>query len=214
MKKKIIIILLLFLLLGCKKIEKNNNNYIELVTNCLNDKGITNNVSLGYKYYVPKGVKKVKDFDSNQIFLIDGSKVYLYIDIISYFYNKEINIDVERDSTQYFYYQKIKYNDKNGYIKIIKEDDKDYFVTIVYNYAKTEFYSSYEQLNKMITLSSIIINNIEYNDAIIEKILEGELGQFSEFTYELEKPEDASSNFSQVLEEYVQNEEKEQLPGE
>ena len=31
---------------------------------------------------------------------------------------------------------------------------------------------------------------------------------------EVEKPEDASSNFSQVLEELVQNEEKEQLPGE
>lgn len=214
MRKKIIIIFLLFLLSGCKKIEKNDNNYIELVTNCLNDKGITNNVSLGYKYYVPKGVKKVKDFDNNQIFLIDGSKVYLYIDIISYFYNKEINIDTERDSTEYFYYQEIKYKDKKGYIKIEKENDKDYFVTIVYNYARTEFYSNYEQLNKIITLSSIIINNIDYNDTVIEKILEGELGQFSEFTYEVEKPEDASSNFSQVLEELVQNEEKEQLPGE
>lgn len=211
MKKKILTIFLLFLLLGCKKIEKNNDNYIELVTNCLNDKGITNNVSLGYKYYVPKGVKKVKDFDNNQIFLIDGSKVYLYIDVISYFYDKEINLDNESDDD--FYYHEIKYKDKVGYIKIKKEKEK-YFVSIVYEYAKAEFYCNYEQLTKIITLTSIILNNIEYNDTIIEKVLEGELGQFSEFTYEVEKPEDANSNFSQYLEEYVQNEETEQLPDE
>jgi hypothetical protein len=40
------------------------------------------------------------------------------------------------------------------------------------------------------------------------------LGQFSEFTYEVEKPESANSNFSQYLEEYVQKEETEQLPDE
>ena len=96
MRKKIIIIFLLFLLLGCKKIN-NNDKYISLVTNCLNDKGITNNVSLGYKYYVPKGVKKVKDFDYNQIFLIDDSKVYLYVDVISYFYDKEILLENNSD---------------------------------------------------------------------------------------------------------------------
>lgn len=212
MKKKILIIFLLFLLSGCKKIEKNNDNYIELVTNCLNDKGITNNVSLGYKYYVPKGVKKVKDFDNNQIFLIDGSKVYLYIDVISYFYDKEINLSNE--TTDDFYYHEINYNDKIGYIKIQKAQDEEYFVRIVYNYATAEFYSDSNKLNKIITLTSIILNNIEYNDTIIEKVLEGELGQFSEFTYEVEKPEDANSNFSQYLEEYVQNEETEQLPGE
>ena len=50
---------------------------------------------------------------------------------------------------------------------------------------------------------------------VIEKILEGDLGQFSEFAYEVEKPEGASSNFSQYLEEYVQKEENfEQLPDE
>ena len=50
---------------------------------------------------------------------------------------------------------------------------------------------------------------------MIEKVLEGDLGQFSEFTYEVKKPDGASSNFSQYLEEYVQKEdETEQLPDE
>ena len=62
------------------------------------------------------------------------------------------------------------------------------------------------------------MNSIDYNQNVIEKILEGDLGQFSEFTYEVDKPEGASSSFSQYLEEYVQKEEEEepteQLPSE
>lgn len=211
MRKKVLIIFLLFLLVGCKKIDNNNGNYIELVNNCLNDLEITNNVSLGYKYYVPRGVKKVKDFDYNQIFLIEDSRVYLYVDIISYFYDKELKV-INSDGA--FYYQQINYNDKKGYIKIDSKENDEYEVSIVYNYAKLEFYTSYENMSKMITMSSIILNSIEYNDTVIEKILEGDLGQFSEFTYEVDKPEDANSNFTQYLEEYVQKEETEQLPGE
>lgn len=210
MKNKILIISLLFLLLGCKKVEVNNDNYIELVNNCLNNYKITNNVSLGYKYYVPRGVKKIKDFDYNQIFLIEDTKVYLYVDVISYFYNKKLN---STNKNNIFYFHEINFNEKQGFIKIETTKDNEYSVSIVYNYAKLEFYSSYSNLNKIITMSSIILNSIEYNDTIIEKILEGELGEFSEFTYEVDKPEDANSNFTQYLEEYVQKEEEtEQLP--
>lgn len=81
-----------------------------------------------------------------------------------------------------------------------------------------EFFSSREKLGENITLSSIILNSIKYNDVVIDKILEGDLGEFSEFAYELDKPEDASSNFSQILEEYVQKDDEinddDNLPGE
>ena len=209
MKNKILIISLLFLLLGCKKVEVNNENYIELVNNCLSDYKIANNVSLGYKYYVPRGVKKIKDFDYNQIFLIEDSKVYLYVDVISYFYDKKLNY-VNKDNL--FYFHEIKFNEKTGFIEIDSKENNEYFVSIVYNYAKLEFYSSYENLDKLITMSSIILNSIEYNDTIIEKVLEGDFGDFSEITYEVDKPEDANSNFTQYLEESVQKEEVEQLP--
>ena len=203
MTKKKLIICLLFLLLGCKRID-NNDNYIEYVYNCLNSNKITNNVSLGYKYYIPKGVKKIHDYDYNQIFLTKKTKIYLYVDIISYFYKK--NLIIEKKEGCYYY----KEFNNNGYIQIEKKDD-EYYTTIVYNYAKVEFYSSKEKLNENITLSTIILNSIEYNDLVIEKILDGELGEFSEFNYELEKPEDASSNFSQILEEYVQKEETDKI---
>ena len=211
MHKKILLICLIFLLVGCKKMES-NENYIEFVNNCLNDKHMTNEVSLGYQYYVPKGVRKVRDYDYNQVFLVDDFTMYLYVDIISYFYqekqtsNREINGD--------YYYQPIEYQGKTGYLRIVQQDE-DYFVTIEYHYSKIEVYTSKESLSKVITMASIILNSIDYNDTVIEKVLEGDLGQFSEFTYEVDKPDDASSNFSQFLEEYVQKEEeKEQLPGE
>lgn len=203
MAKKKLIICLLFLLLGCKRID-NNNNYIEYVNNCLNNNKITNNVSLGYKYYLPKGIKKIKDYDYNQIFLNKDTKIYLYVDIISYFYKKELIIEKTNNS---YYYEKFKFNG-NGYIKI-DEKDNEYFVTMVYNYARIEFYSNKEDLVENITFSSIVLNSIEYNNIVIEKILDGDLGEFSEFSYELDKPENASSNFSQYLEEYVQKEDEE-----
>jgi len=213
MHKKILLICFVFLLVGCKKIES-NENYIGFVNNCLNDDYVTNEVSLGYQYYIPKGVKKVHDYDYNQVFLVDDSKMYLYVDIISYFYQEQKSDNLTGNGD--YYYQPINYQKKNGYLSIVLKDEQ-YFVTIMYHYSKIEVYTTKENLSKVITLASIILNSIDYNDTVIEKVLQGDLGQFSEFTYEVDKPDDASSNFSQLLEEYVQKEEEEeneQLPGE
>lgn len=210
MYKKLILICFLLLLCGCTKVS-DNNNYIESVQACLNNHSITNTVSTGYKYYVPRGVRKVRDYDYNQVLLVDKSYMYLYVDIISYYYDKELTMENDNNS---FYYQKIDYNGKSGYIKIDKKDE-EYFLKIVYHYSKIEGYVDEENLTKVVMLSSIVLNSIQYNDTVIEKILEGDLGQFSEFTYEVDKPEGASSNYSQFLEEYVQKEEEtEQLPDE
>ena len=114
------------------------------------------------------------------------------------------------------YYEIFNLGDKNGYI-FIEKNNEQYYLSVVYNYSKIEGYVEKEMINKVITLSSIILNSIDYNEMVIEKILEGDLGQFSEFTYEVDKPEGASSNFSQYLEEYVQKddeEKEEKLPGE
>ena len=211
MIKKIIVICLLFLLLGCKKID-DNDNYIEYVKNCLDNKKITNNVSLGYKYYIPKGVRKNHDYDYNQTFFNKDTKIYLYVDVISYLHNKELVLENTGNS---YYYQDFNYNDSNGCLKIEKIEDS-YFVVIVYNYARIEFYSTLDMLHENITLSSIILNSVEYSKTVVEKTLKERLGEYSEFTYELDKPENASSNFSQMLEEYVQKEEEKEdnLPSE
>jgi len=205
MHKKILLICLTFLLVGCTRTDQ-TEKYMDLINNCLSTKANTNNVSIGYKYYMPKGVRKINDYDYNQVFLTDNTKLYLYVDIISYYYKKEIQYEKSEKS---IYFEKINYNGKTGYIDIVKETD-DYFVKIVYNYSKIELYTIDKKINKMITLSSIILNSITYNDKMIDRVLEGDFGEFSELNYELEKPDDASNKFSQYLEEYVQKEEKEE----
>ena len=210
MHKKMLLIGFTFLLVGCARID-NPNDYMTLVNRCLSDNPITNEVSLGYKYYLPKGVRKTRDYNYNQVFLTSNDSMYLYVDIISYYYKKELKYEENEKS---IYYEKIEGNNKKGYLNISQEQD-NYFVRMTYNYSKIEGYTTKENLNKFITLSTIILNSIDYNDTIITKVLEGDFGEFSEVTYELKKPIDASNSFSQFLEEYVQREEEgEQLPDE
>ncbi len=212
MYKKILFICFIFLLAGCTNIN-DSQDYVSLVKNCFTSKNVVNDVSLGYKYYVPKGVEKIHDYDYNQVFLSNDSSIYLYVDIISYYYKKDLQY---QKTGKEFYYETFQKGNKKGYIKIEQEGDT-YFVNIVYHYSKIEFYSDFNHLNKLITLSSVMLNSITYNDTVIEKVLEGNLGEFSEFTYEVKKPDGSSSNFSQYLEEYVQKEEqrkKEKLPDE
>ena len=205
-KKLIFIILLVILSTGCTKIEKTDNDYNKLIVNCLSKKEITNEVAQGYKFYIPKGVKLIKNYDYNQKFLIDNNYIYLYVDIVSYYYKNKIKYENEENS---YYYNKISFNDKKGYIKITEENNK-YLVKIVYNYSKIETYTEKENLNKVISLGTIILNNIKYNKKIIKKSIDESLGSFSEVTYEIEKPEDASNRFKEYLEEFVQEEEKEE----
>lgn len=211
MQKKILLVSILILILsGCVKIDKNSQNYISIINNCLNTKTISNDVALGYKYYLPKGVKLIKNYDYNQKFSVGQNDLYMYVDINSYYYKSKL----KKQTSDNYYYHKIKKGKKTGYISISKSNNL-YFTKIVYNYAKMEFYSNSNDLNNLITLSTIILNSIDYNDIIIEKVLGENLGDYSEITYELKKPEDASNDFSQYLEEYVQEDKAEKkLPDE
>lgn len=214
MKKMIILVCLIMLLTGCVKIDSDTKDYKQLINNCLSDQIITNNVAKGYKFYVPRGVKLIKNYDYNQTFLVDDTYIYMYVDIISYFYKNSANY--KENTYNYNYYQELSNNEKFGYIGI-KENDKNYYVKIIYNYAKIEFYTDGSNMPKLINMAAIILNNIEYKNLIIENILENNSGSFSSIKYEVDKPEDASSNFSQFLEEVVQEETediKEILPDE
>ena len=95
----------------------------------------------------------------------------------------------------------------NGYIRVSMPEDNVYFMEIVYNYSKIEFYSSYSDLSFITANSLIILNSIKYNDSLIQLELSDDYKNYNEVKYELDKPEDANSNFSQILEEYVQKDE-------
>lgn len=208
-KKFIVLIMALILFTGCDKIDGNDSHHVDYVVSCLGNKSYVNSVAVGYKYYLPKGVKLVNDFDYNQKFLFDDVNLYMFVDVNSYYYKTDMEIKHDNDD---YYFQRISYAGKSGYLKIRKDGDK-YFTRLLYNYAKMEFYSDKEDINKLLTISAIILNSIRYNRVVIENILDDSLGTSREVTYEIEKPMDAKNSFSQYLEEYVTEEdEKEELP--
>ncbi len=61
----------------------------------------------------------------------------------------------------------------------------------------------------VISNSLMILNSIKYNDNLIELELDVVSNDGREVKYELDKPDDSGSTFSQVLQEYVEPEETE-----
>lgn len=58
---------------------------------------------MGYKYYLPIGVSKVYDKDYNQRLKIENLYLYLYVDIVSYYYRNSLNFNEE--GTDCYYYK-------------------------------------------------------------------------------------------------------------
>lgn len=203
MKKVLILCALLILCIGCTRID-NVSDYKVIIDNIISKNNInTNTASMGYKYYLPMGVKKVYDKDYNQKFKYEDINMYLYVDAVSYYYHNSLNF---KDETDNIFYYKINNGDKTGYV-VINQNEDDYFLKIIYNYAKIESHVSKEKLNEVIANSMIILNSIDYNDNLIEKILEDEYYSSTAEEYKIRKPDNTTSKFSEYLSEYVVDEE-------
>ena len=206
MKKKSLLIMVLLLCASCTRV--NDKNYDDIVMNVTrNNSNIYNTTSLGYKYYLPLGVSKVYDKDYNQKFKVNDTYMYLYVDIVSYYYKNNLNLS-DSDINNCYYYSPIKSDDnKTGYVKITKEDDNKYFIKIVYNYAKIESYVNDYEISNILSYSMIILDSISYNDKLVENILLEEYYSSSSKEYKIKKPENTESKFSEYLSEYVADEE-------
>ena len=210
MKRKVVFLLVITLLVltGCTKIDNGDINHI--LSSVLESKvNKVNTVSNGYQLYLPMGVIQLDDNEYNQKLKVRDTHIYLYVDIVSYFYKNNLNY-MDNDGFDYFY-KEISYNDKSGYVGIRKVDNDNYFVKIVYNYSKMEFYSNYNDLSFITANSLIILNSLKYNDSLIKLELSDDYNTFGEVKYELEKPEGSKSSFSQYLEESVEDDEEENM---
>ena len=98
---------------------------------------------------------------NNIILSSENTFLYLYVDVISYYYDKNIKIDNEDD---YDYYKEL---DNDGYL-IVDENNGMYLVKVYYNYSMIEFYTEKQNLPRLLTLSSIIVNSVNYNKKIIK----------------------------------------------
>lgn len=205
MKKAFILLLILVLCVGCTRIDNIENKDLIVEAVLKNKDKSVNTTSLGYKYYLPIGVLKISDKDYNQKFKIGDDYIYMYTDIVSYYYKNSLNF--KDDSNNSYYYKEIKNNGKTGYVRINKEDDDKYYIKIVYNYAKIESYVGESEINKVLTNGMIILDSIDYNETLIKNIIDDEYSMGADKEYKIDKPKDAESKFSEYLSEGVQEEE-------
>ena len=211
MRKYILLLCIAILLTGCTRVD-NQEEYSKISNEIINNSTrLTNTTTKGYKYYLPKGASLIYNSNFNQKIRILEHDLYLYVDIVSYYYKKSLTINKSEFN---YYFSMIANKNKSGYIGINKEDDS-YFVKIVYNYAKIEFYTDKENLSNLVAYATLIAANIEYNDILILEIIEDNDIKSSDTIYSILKPNDSESKFNEYLEEYVQEDEKiEALPDE
>lgn len=187
---------------GCMKITNNLDDIVNTIMT--EDSNYVNTVSTGYELYIPNGVKQVVDNEYNQKFKIKDRYIYLYVDIISYFYKNMLNYK-SQDNYDY-YYRQLLLNNKTGYIGINKTTENLYYVEIVYNYSKIEFYADFDELPFILAHALIIQRSIKYNDNLIDLKLSSDTNENREIKYELDGPKDNKSTFSDYLQEYVSDE--------
>lgn len=205
MKKTFILLLILVLCVGCTRIDNIENKDLIVDAVLKNNDKPANTTSFGYKYYLPIGVLKISDKDYNQKFKIDDDYIYMYSDIVSYYYKNSLNF--KDDNNNSYYYKEINNNGKTGYIKINKENDDKYYIKIIYNYAKIESYVEKSEINKILTNSMIILDSIDYNETLVKNIIDDEYSIGADKEYKIKKPKNTESKFSEYLSEAVHEEE-------
>lgn len=201
MKKKLFILALLFLATGCSA-----QNLSDMSIEDCADYVISSNIDLsnvnnvGYRYYLPRGFNVVNDVDYNETLLSNGNRYYMYVDIVSYYNNT--SPDYTEDSSAYLS-KKINHNNKEGYLEINKQNDK-FFIEMMYNYAKIEVLVDEEELKEAVTNISYILSSLRYNRTVIRNLIDEDILDFEEKTYEIAKPKEEveTKNILEYAEEY------------
>ena len=197
MKKLIILIVCFTLLCGCTKINNDNiNNIINSVVSSDNDRA--NQYRNGYKFYLPNNLSTIKIDDKNNVFKENDIKYYMFVDIVSYYHKVENKYQVNEKS---YYSSLINYNNKSGYVEVNVKNDK-YLIEIMYNYDKIEVIVNSNDIASAITNSLIILTSVNYNDDIIDNLLEEDVLNYSEETFNIFETNSNDSNFLKVVEEY------------
>ena len=168
--KKVLLLCLLLLLTGCSVVRIDTSSVDNIVNVVLSkDNQLYNHIGKGYKYYIPRGVSYIDTNDYNDVLYSNGIYYYLYIDIISYYYDKVQQYEVNENA---YYSKSISINDKDGYLEINKQDDDRYFIEFMYNYSKIEVIAEYDQINDIVLNATYILSTIKFNDNVIKAMLD------------------------------------------
>lgn len=202
MKKIALCILMVLLLTGCTIVRINTNNIDTIIDVILTkDNNLYNRVGRGYKYYIPRGVTYMDTDETNDKLYSKGNYYYLYVDVISYYQKISMNYN---ENSDIYYSRKLSKDDGfayDGYLQITEKDDL-YYIEFVYNYAKIESIVCKDDLNDAVLKSAYILSTIQFNDDVIELMIDSEKLNNREEKYEVFKnKKDEGSSELQVYEQ-------------
>jgi len=203
--KKIFVLLLLSLvcITGCTVKQVNNKDINKMVDTILSKKlNLYNQNSNGYKYYLPRGIRVVDNTSYNEKLYASGNKYYLYVDIVSYHFEKDSKYEENKEA---YFSKKLDYNNKKGYLEITKIKNL-YFIEMMYNYAKVEAFVSKDDIEQTVINASYILSSLIFNDRIIKIMFDDDILNFDEEQFELFEPKRKEGNFLDYVKEYDQYE--------
>ena len=190
--KKILIILLLLSLTGCSIVRIDVSSIDNTVDVILSKKNtLYNEDGQGYKYYIPNGVTHIDTNDLMHTLYYNGEYLYLYVDIVSYYYKNDINYKKSNNS---YFYKKINNGKQKGYVEVTQQDNL-YYVNFYYNYARIEALVTKENLNTTIMNASYILSTINDNKKLIKTMLDEEYFTNKTGKYDLYKTNEKTEKF-------------------
>ena len=207
--KKIAIVLFgcIFLTSGCSTITE--YSYEQIISESLASPVNSTNISrAGYKYYLPKGLRLLEQEGTNEIISHNDTIYYLYVDYVSY-YNK-INEEY-KVNTDAVYSEKIQKDENFGYIEIKNTSNDKYFIEIMYNYAKIEVIVEKGEAKKTVAYAMSILSSINYQDTVLTSLMGEDILKSNEVQHNIFETAQTESGYLEIVEEYGQYEEKEEI---
>ena len=200
MRKLVSLLLAIFIcfsLTGCTAVRIDTGKIDNIVNVVLSkDNSLYNHIGKGYKYYIPRGVIYIDTVEFNDRLYSDGNYYYLYIDAISYYYQKDI---VHKKGDNSYYFKELDINGKKGYIDIVQVDDK-YLIDFMYNFAHIESLVNEEDINNVILNSSYILSTVKFNNNVIKIMLNEDYFKYKEERFQLFSNDSENENFLEYSE--------------
>jgi hypothetical protein len=192
-------------MIGCTSDNINTLTLEEIINSSIQSDGeLYNTNNKGYKYFLPNEFSVHKDKDFIQELVSKNNLYYLNVDIVSYYYKNTMTTTHDYNDFEYFEFVK---DDKNGYLKITKNNDY-FFVELCYNYAIIEVEVKEDEIRYAVSRSIDILKSIKYNELVIEKYINDNDLDSTETVYKIPEPKnkDESKNILQYIEEYDEEE--------
>ncbi len=199
--KRLILVAMILVFTGCSVVRidtSNVNNTVDVVLSKNNT--LYNQIGQGYKYYVPRGISYQASNEYNDVLYSNGYNYYLYIDIVSYYHQKEVTYQINENA---YISREIDINDKQGYLEINQQSNGLYYIEFMYNYAKIETLIAEEYIEDAILYSSYILSTIKFNDNVIKLTLNDEF-LVTEEKYDIFTSKKNSDGFLKLEEEVIE----------